>query len=493
MLDSVPILKRRRRSLILIAALALVSAAPAQQPWLDDYAALKAAMEARYANLAWFGSPQGGVDLPRLDRRTTEALSRAETRDDALAALRAFVAAFDDGHFSIVPSPLEVGTPEAEPARPELGGSHAAQACAALGYGNRSQVAFSLPFESHSGFELMSERDASFRAGILRAGGTAVGLIRIRNFGPSQYPAECEAAWTAATVPQRADPDAFSDLVQRQWLRSLAATIDRVSTRHPAAMLVDIGTNSGGNESGDWSARLFTAQPLRSARVLMRPAAQAEAYFDDEIEAVEAAMRASADAGSRQAAETALGILRARKVAASSPACDLHWVWQERRDWAPFGCSGLTDAGFGSGAVAYQAVGAVRDPEVARRIYGPAIADPLIGRWHGPVFVLTNSATYSAAEMFAAVLQNNRAARIVGSPSGGDGCGFMVESEPLALPNLGLRIRLPNCVRLRSDGSNEVAGIRPDIPILSRDGESPRARAMRLLRAIAAVLPGFRG
>jgi hypothetical protein len=67
-----------------------------------------------------------------------------------------------------------------------------------------------------------------------------------------------------------------------------------------------------------------------------------------------------------------------------------------------------------------------------------------------------------------------------------DGCGFMTSSEPLRLPNLGLAIRMPNCVRLRADGSDEVAGIRPDVPVLARDGESARARAGRLLRALSA-------
>jgi hypothetical protein len=34
------------------------------QPWLDDFAALKAGMEDRYANLAWFGSPAAGLICP---------------------------------------------------------------------------------------------------------------------------------------------------------------------------------------------------------------------------------------------------------------------------------------------------------------------------------------------------------------------------------------------------------------------------------------------
>jgi C-terminal processing protease CtpA/Prc len=110
------------------------------------------------------------------------------------------------------------------------------------------------------------------------------------------------------------------------------------------------------------------------------------------------------------------------------------------------------------------------------------------GRWRGPLYVLTNGSTYSAAEMFAATLQNNGAARVVGTRSGGDGCGFMIEGTAVTLPGSRLRVRMPNCVRLRSDGSNEVAGIAPDLPVQAREGESARARTERLIAEIATDL-----
>ena len=49
-------------------------------PWLADYAALKKGLERSYANLAWFASPEGGIDLAALDRKTVTAL--AEARSD---------------------------------------------------------------------------------------------------------------------------------------------------------------------------------------------------------------------------------------------------------------------------------------------------------------------------------------------------------------------------------------------------------------------------
>src|SRR5471030_324981 len=68
--------------------------------WLDDYAYLKRALEVRYANLAWFASPEGGVDLPAVDRRTLAMLRSATNDDDAKITIQSFVRAFHDGHFS---------------------------------------------------------------------------------------------------------------------------------------------------------------------------------------------------------------------------------------------------------------------------------------------------------------------------------------------------------------------------------------------------------
>jgi C-terminal processing protease CtpA/Prc len=111
------------------------------------------------------------------------------------------------------------------------------------------------------------------------------------------------------------------------------------------------------------------------------------------------------------------------------------------------------------------------------------------GAWDGPVYLLTDSGTASAAEMFAALMQDRGIARTVGVRTLGLGCGSMVESAPFTLQHSHLSFRIPNCVRLRADGSDEVAGIKPDLPVLPAANESPRARAARVLAVIDRDLP----
>ena len=102
--------------------------------------------------------------------------------------------------------------------------------------------------------------------------------------------------------------------------------------------------------------------------------------------------------------------------------------------------------------------------------------------------MLTSATSYSSAEMFAARMQDNGVARLIGARTGGDGCGFMTEAEPVVLPHSRQRYRIPNCIRLRKDGTDEVAGVKPDLPIVAYEGESDRARAQRIVAVITADL-----
>ena len=56
------------------------------------------------------------------------------------------------------------------------------------------------------------------------------------------------------------------------------------------------------------------------------------------------------------------------------------------------------------------------------------------------------------------------------------------------MPHAQLRMRIPNCVRLRADGSDEVAGISPGLPVDMRANESARARAQRVVDAVGVDL-----
>ncbi len=483
-----------------IALLPAVLFAPAsaatfnRQAWQEDYAFLKTALEQRYANLAWFAAPQSGVNLPALDQRTRRLLTTAEDDDMARAALTAFIGGFHDGHLSSAGAVLQPKiTPALALPKPDYSAMNASQACAAMGYAPARGVAFSLPFESLPGTVLESDGlSRAHRAGTVTApDGTRFGVLRIAQFR-QQYasPAACIEAWTARQTKGLAiDANAVRAEANDAWMATLAAQLRHFREQQVAAVIVDVGGNSGGNDTGDWAVRLFTGSDVHSARLMMSAAPLAALYFDEQLDGLHKAQEEHDATPQAQAAlAEAVAAFEARKAGIAARACDLSWVWNEQRPWQPSGCSRLIDAGYASGQASYLPARAFGNQNIASSIYWAAEVDALRGAWNGAVYVLTDSGTASSAEMFTALMKDAAGARTVGRTTSGDGCGFMADVPPVQLPNSRLRYRMPNCVRLRADDSNEVAGVKPDLPVLPSEGENDRARAWRLLDTVATDL-----
>ena len=108
-----------------------------------------------------------------------------------------------------------------------------------------------------------------------------------------------------------------------------------------------------------------------------------------------------------------------------------------------------------------------------------------VSAWNGPLAVLVDGNTASAAELFAATLKDSGRATLIGSRSYGSGCGYTDGGIPITLKRSGVQLKVPDCVRLRADGSNEVAGIVPDIAIGWQRGDAAAARATRATAALA--------
>lgn len=477
--------------LVLVAAGAATAAARSfdSRPWLEDFAVLKAAMQERYANLAWFGSPSAGVDLPVLERHTQRALLAAADAAEARRILLDFVAALSDGHFSLLGGDPPPGGARAEPEPARLDPADAASGCAALGYAARGRSAFSLPFESLPGFRLEADGvTRGFRSGTLPVHtGARLGLVRIAEFRESSAAWPCLDAWAALLKAGKSvDAAAIESASQQEWLHAMSEQLQRFAAEGVVAVVVDIGSNGGGNDLADWLPRLFTAKPVHSARMLLVRSPTAVGYLDEQLTALRAPLPASADPAARAALERATAAFEANKAALATADCDMSWVWREQRPWQPgTACSHLLDVGSAAGALDYLEPHAFGDPGIARRLYWAAVADDYRGAWTGPVYVVTDARSYSAAELFASSMQLNHIAKTVGQRTGGDGCGFVTEIPPLVLPHSRLSFRLPNCVRLRADGGDEVAGVTPDLPVLPLKAESPRARAARAADLIA--------
>lgn len=105
------------------------------------------------------------------------------------------------------------------------------------------------------------------------------------------------------------------------------------------------------------------------------------------------------------------------------------------------------------------------------------------GVWRGPLVVAIDGGTGSAASQFAAELQDNQAAILIGSTAPA-GCGHTDGGTPTLLPHSRGVLELPDCERIRAGGRNLANGVRPDIPVDFTDHQTERERASELLPAI---------
>jgi hypothetical protein len=93
------------------------------------------------------------------------------------------------------------------------------------------------------------------------------------------------------------------------------------------------------------------------------------------------------------------------------------------------------------------------------------------GEWTGPVAILADRNTASAAEEFIGWLVDNEVATLVGEKTMGAGCGYVDGGNPVALKAAPVSLLMPNCARFTADGVNEIEGWTPDKPLdFPRDG-----------------------
>lgn len=85
--------------------------------------------------------------------------------------------------------------------------------------------------------------------------------------------------------------------------------------------------------------------------------------------------------------------------------------------------------------------------------------------WTGPLAVIVDHDTASAAEEFAAWLQDNDRAKVGGVKTYGAGCGYIDGGSAFAFKAAPMHLMIPNCSRIRRDGTNEIEAVTPDVTI----------------------------
>lgn len=430
-------------------------------PWLADLEQMRQAFDTRYANRDWLIRDRE-VDLAALFDRNARRLREAGSDTEARLIFDRMLRYIGDGHVVLIwPSPTVAAV--APPT----------DLCTKLGYdANQSSLGLD---PALSGFQRIGSESDAFPAGIINVQGTRIGVLRINMFGPHSAPQFCRSALTELNIraDQSCDEHCEDSILTRAYDKLTIALQDQVRALQAAGakqLLVDITSNGGGSEWVHAAARVISPRPLQSNQMGFVRGEHWSKYWRNLANEL------------RNAATTATLADRSKLLAWAAEADTAR---QEAEKSCVSNCEWLGRAGSATGLVANAPAGTFDGKPWGVHVFSPAQYPYRDGVWRGAVMVLVDERTGSAAEDFAATLQDNHAAVILGGRTAGAGCGYTNGGTPTSLNNSRAVLRLPDCVRFRADGSNAVNGVIPDLLVAMRGQDGVKFKA----KLVEAKLP----
>jgi C-terminal processing protease CtpA/Prc len=172
-----------------------------------------------------------------------------------------------------------------------------------------------------------------------------------------------------------------------------------------------------------------------------------------------------------------------RAIALAEEPCDRSGLWLDEPK-NPDCSLVVSDLLYASGLMAYAKPNSLSSGQATQVLFNPSQFVYREGVNRLPLYVLVDGRTASASELFAGMLQDNKAATLLGTPTLGSGCGHTNGGIWSTLKNSGGRVSLPDCARFRTSGANEIVGITPDVLIPWRGFDSRYQRATKVLKAL---------
>ena len=449
---------RRVIATFLLLAVTRVADANTTEQWLEDFRFILGEISSHYANLDSVIEDRR-VDLSALRKRTEERIRAAKDDVEAQRAIDGFMNAFGDGHAYV--RWTRPGSTAVTAKRP---------LCDRLGYASRDFGG--IDFGRLDDYVPIQDADSDlFPGGIL---GRRIGIVRIHDFSERAHPRLCTAGAAALQISDDAECD--FDCGRRVQLASgdlLTAALERrlqsLQKAGARAIVVDITRNGGGSDWVEPAARVMTPVALKASRMAFVRHPHWVTQLEQRI----------ADVPDHPAAV----LVFSRAAEEAQKPCDRSGLWADPPK--PPQCSQLVVSDFhATGFLPYAKPGSLDGVPNKNVLFNPSQYRYREGVNRLPLTVLVDGGTGSAAEYFAAMLQDNEAATIAGLPSRGLGCGHTNGGIFVNLPNSHGRLALPDCARMRADGSNEVLGVMPDVLVPWRDFDSAYQRAAKA----AAVL-----
>ncbi len=449
--------------------------------WAEDFAQLKREMSSHYANFQW-AVEHRHLNLRELSERIETELRSAQSETAARKAIESFLDTFGDGHLWVEwPSGVNSQTsrPKADTTQLPLR--------TRLGY-HEQNIKPGIAFAYLPSYQNLASPDSKyFPIGILHLPHNAnVGVLRIALFTEHIFPELCDSSLRELRLTNDSDcRNDCEDRVERMTADLLTAALERqlriLRISKITGLMVDITGNGGGTNWVEPAARVMTPKPLLSPKTEFIRHKHWVKQLKTELQTL------LDDSGKgppllKKSLSNATRIVQ-RAISQAEAPCDLSVMWEDQKP----SCSLVVadPVMYPDCILPYAKPGIFPDRPSSFLLFYPSRYIYHEGVYAGPLLILVDHNTASSAEYFAAMLRDNDAATIIGEPTLGAGGGFTNGGISTILKNSGGRVRMPDCVRLRADGTNEAEGITPDILIPWHRSDNDYLRAERVFHLLS--------
>lgn len=465
------------RRTALFFALSVATAAHAYEvaKWHEDFAQARRELARSYANLDWVVAERK-IDLQALAERTEQGLATAKNDEEAVNVLEQFLDTFGDGHVYL----LRPKRAEAAPATTPTATAADMKTCRDMGYQPMRRDREGIDFGSTGRYEALANEDAAILpAGVLKAGGKMLGVIRIGLFAEQAFPILCEREHPAPAPCDSACQQKIYARVGKALTRTLERQVQVLAAKKVDAIVIDITGNRGGTDWAEAAARVLTKPGVAAPRISFIKHPHWVKGMDARLNDIDLDLKRTTNGAAQRAWLLAARaeLIKSRSLAAEP--CEREAIWKNQRVCALLVPGRLYSTGLEATPRALDFAGY----EAEWVHYTLASYEPNVA-WQGKLAILVDNNTVSASELFAATLKDNDRATLIGAPTRGAGCGYTDGGIPITLQHSGVQIKVPDCARLRANGENEVAGIVPDVLVPWRGNDSPYQRAARALAAL---------
>ena len=464
------------RRIALFFALSVPIAAHAYDAakWREDFAQARQELARSYANLDWVVAERK-IDLQALVERTEQGLATAKDDEEAMKVLTQFLDTFGDGHVYLVPPQrTEAGAAPATAAATDM------KTCRDMGYQPIPRGREGIDFGVTGRYEALTNEDAAtLPAGVLKAGGRTLGVIRIGLFAEQAFPILCEREHPAPAPCDSACEQKIFTRVGKTLTRTFVRQVQVLAAKKVDAIVIDITGNRGGTDWAEAAARVLTRPGVAAPRISFIKHPHWVKGMDSRLNDIDLDLKRTTIGAAQRAWLLAARAELIKSRALAAEPCERDAIWKNQRVCPLLVPGRLHSTGLEATPRALD----LRGYEAEWVHYNPARYESSEA-WQGKLAILVDNNTVSAAELFAATLKDNDRATLIGIPTRGAGCGYTDGGIPLTLKHSGVQIKVPDCARLRANGENEVAGLVPDVLVPWRGNDSPYQRAARALAAL---------